>query len=45
MKSHSNFSPITRSQGNDIVSSTKAIIETHVAANDIRIIPRGYTKD
>ena len=27
------------SQGNNIVSATKAIIETHVSENTIRIIP------
>ena len=32
------FSPIIRIQGNTTVSSTKAIIETHVVENDIRII-------
>ena len=32
------FSPIISSQGNNIVSATKAIIETHVAENAIRII-------
>ena len=32
------FSPIISSHGNNIVSETKTIIETHVAENDIRII-------
>ena len=31
MTARSNFFPIIRSQVNDIVSDTKAIIETHVA--------------
>ena len=31
------FSPIFMSQGNNIVSDTKAVIETHVAENSIRI--------
>ena len=35
------FSPIIRSQENDIVSATKAIIEMYIAANAIRIILRG----
>ena len=30
--------PITRSQEDNIVSVTKAMVETHVAENDIRII-------
>ena len=34
------FSPIIRSQVNNIVSATKVIIETHVVDNSIRIIPR-----
>ena len=38
------FYPIVRSQYNDNVLSTKAIIETHVADNAIRIIPRGLLK-
>ena len=40
------FSPIIRSQGNNIVSATtsKAITETHVAENAIRIITRGELK-
>ena len=33
------FSPITRSQGGNIISATKATIETHVAETAIRIIP------
>ena len=32
------FSPIIRSQVNNIVSATKVIIETHVAENAIRTI-------
>ena len=41
MTTLSNYSPIIRSQKNNIVSATKAITETHIAANAIRIIPRG----
>ena len=33
-----NVSPIIRIQGNNIVSVTKALIETYVAENDIRVI-------
>ena len=32
------FSPIIRSQGNNIVSYTKAILETHVSENSIIIV-------
>ena len=32
------FSPIIRSHVNNIVSATKAIIETHLAEKSIRII-------
>ena len=38
------FSPITRIQENNIVSANKAIIETHVVENAIKIIPRGELK-
>ena len=31
MKARSNTSPIIRSQKNDVVSATKAIIETHIS--------------
>ena len=35
-------SPIIRSQGNNIVSATRAIIEKHIAEKSIIIIARGY---
>ena len=38
MKHRSNVYPVIRDQGNNIVSATKAMIETHVAENAIRII-------
>ena len=34
-----------RSQENDIVSSSKAIVETYVAANATRLLPIGQLKD
>ena len=39
------FSPIIRGQENNIVSSTKLMIETHVLDNAVRIIPRDNWKD
>ena len=32
------FYPMIRSQGNNLVSATKSITETHVVENDIKII-------
>ena len=41
---HKRNSPLIRSQGNNLVLDTKAIIETHVAESTIRIIPGGQLK-
>ena len=41
MTTRSKLSQNMRSQGNGIVSATKAIIETHIAANSIRTLPDG----
>ena len=41
MKDRSNFSPIIRIQGNNTVSATKVIMETHVAEEYIITTLRG----
>ena len=38
------FYPIIRIQGENIISATKAMIETHVAETAIRIIPGRHLK-
>ena len=41
MTAHLKKHPIIRSQEHNIVLGTEVMIETHVAANTIKMIPRG----